>query len=264
MTTILDVDLGNSALKFRCGVQRGRVDYAPTRGVGVPAVVLPDLSGVDEVHRVRVASVLSPEQDAEFARLVASRWGCQCEFARSVAETAGVRNGYLKPETLGVDRWLALVAGFTQAQGAVLVVDLGTAVTLDYVDVTGQHLGGFIVPGSALMVQSLLSETAAIKFADGAELDNLNPGRETRDAVERGALLGLVQLIDGELERLSQLCHHNARSAAGAFEAGNSPEKQDSQLLLCGGGADAVVPHLKSPFVLVPELVLDGLALVLP
>jgi len=41
-------------------------------------------------------------------------------------------------------------------------------------------------------------------------------------------------------------------------------DKEDSQLVLCGGGADAVVPHLKSPFVLMPELVLDGLALVLP
>ena len=82
------------------------------------------------------------------------------EFASSTDTAAGVRNGYSNPAQLGVDRWLAVIGAFHRHRDACCVVDAGTALTIDGVDATGQHLGGFIVPGPRLMVESLLTGTS--------------------------------------------------------------------------------------------------------
>ena len=250
----LDIDLGNTRLKYRCGEQRGALthDVAAT-DADLIDWVLPD---VDPVRRVRACSVLSSDNNLAFARAVQERWDCDCEFARSSAQLAGVVNGYEEPGQLGVDRWLAMVAGYHQFaadatanradRAAVLVADLGTAATLDYVTAEGRHMGGFIVPGAATMRQSLLKNTAAIRLSSHPVERDLSPGTRTRDAVERGVLLAMVRLLETELERFTALSHHNSR------------------LILCGGGAAVVLPHLECDYTLAPELVLDGLAIALP
>lgn len=242
----LDIDLGNSSMKFRCGEERGRIEYLEDG-----LIVLPELRNVE---RVRVSSVLGHEQDKSLATAVLARWGCHCEFAQSTPSCAGVNNGYVHPTALGVDRWLAVLAAFHRIAGPVLVVDLGTAVTLDYVQADGTHTGGFIVPGLQLMRQSLLRETAAIRFAAAESLSDLSPGTQTRDAVERGTVLSLVQLISAEVERFSGLCEHGA----GAFNS------RSASVVLCGGDAPLVARYLTCDPQLVADLVLDGLALALP
>ncbi len=244
---VLDVDLGNSALKYRYAGVSGRANYAAADPAtdALPDFVLPD-ADIAAVSRVRVSSVLGARRDATFSEMVRQRWGVDCEFARSVVALGGVQNGYTDPSALGVDRWLAVVAAFQRVNGPVLVVDLGTAATLDYVSGDGEHLGGFIVPGAQLMRRSLLQETAAIRFAATEQLSDLSPGKQTRDAVERGVLLSLVQLISAELERFDKLCDHNSR------------------LLMCGGDAERVSAHLQCDHEVVADLVLDGLAWALP
>jgi len=234
-SSILDFDLGNSRLKYRCGSQRGAVSY--------PQQPLPELLSVS---RVRVSSVRNAEADQEFAAAVRERYGCECEFASTTSELAGVSNGYQTPDALGVDRWLAAVAGYHHASGAVLVADLGTAATLDYVSAQGVHLGGFIVPGLELMSRALLRDTAAIELDGEVTGLDLAPGRSTDQAVQRGCLLALVRLLDAENERF--------RGAHG----------DKSRLLLCGGSAQRVAAALQTQNEVVSDLVLDGLALALP
>lgn len=247
---VLDIDLGNSAMKYRCGDLGGRLAYhkgddSPGGSESAEALrfVLPDIGAVT---RVRISSVLGSDGNEAFALQVQQRWGVDCEFACSVAECAGVTNGYTDPASLGVDRWLALLAAYQLVNAPVLVVDLGTAATLDYVSRSGQHLGGFIVPGVQLMRRSLLRQTAAIRYDNEEALSDLLPGRQTRDAVERGVVLSLVQLITAELERFNRLCDHN------------------SSLVLCGGDGERVSPHLECEHLIVADLVLDGLGLALP
>lgn len=235
---VLDVDLGNSRIKYRSLDQPeecfGALDYDSP---------LPPLAAVE---RVRVSSVLSGEREARFRRRVRERYGCECEFARSVSAAAGVTNGYQDPSALGVDRWLAVLAAHRRFESGVLVVDLGTAATFDFVTAQGAHLGGYIVPGLALMRRSLLTDTAEVRYGETRAPSDLQPGTTTRDAVERGLLAALVSLVQAELEHAQQLCQHSAR------------------LVLCGGDADAVAAHLEAPHEIVPDLVLDGLALALP
>lgn len=233
---ILDIDMGNSSMKYRCGLQSGRLDYAPQD----TEFTLPDVMAP---VRVRVSSVLDASHNDRLVEAVSKRWDVECEFARSSERCAGVQNGYTEVAALGVDRWLAVLAAYDRFGGPVLVADLGTAATLDFVTAEGKHLGGFIVPGTGLMRRSLLQDTAAIRYVADESLTDLSPGTQTRDAVERGVLLALVQLVSGELERFNRLCDHNAR------------------LALCGGDAERVAAHLDCDYQVLPHLVLDGLRL---
>lgn len=98
----------------------------------------------------------------------------------------GVTNGYLKPELLGVDRWLACVEAYNLFSGrfAVMVVDVGTAVTVDVVSQCGKHQGGFIVPSMHLMQASLLAGTDKVTV-DGSDCQS-GYGITTNCAVKQG------------------------------------------------------------------------------
>ena len=245
---ILDIDLGNSAAKYRFGERAGSVAHRSDGSVDVSLIDIDSTSadGAMPPRRIRLCSVLGDEQTSGFVMNAQRRWGVEAEVARSLESAGGVTSGYREAATLGVDRWLAVLAAYHRAGGATLVVDLGTAVTLDYVNAAGKHLGGYIVPGTHLMSYSLLNDTAEIEFSKGLSESRLEPGCSTKEAVERGALLMLRNLIEGEVERFHELCHH------------------DAQTILCGGGAQTIAPFLRCAFEVVPELVLDGLAVALP
>src|SRR5208337_55868 len=97
-------------------------------------------------------------------------------WVRSDARAAGIRNAYHEPWRLGVDRWVALIGARDFFPGhALLIVSVGTAMTIDLLDARGRHRGGLITPGPRLMIDALLERTAGIRrraggAAVGAEL----------------------------------------------------------------------------------------------
>jgi len=93
------------------------------------------------------ASTLQPAMD-EFAH---THWGITPQWIKASAEVPQLRNGYLEPTTLGVDRWLNMLAIRARCTSAFVIVSAGTAITLDVVDHTGEHLGGWIMPGLQAM-----------------------------------------------------------------------------------------------------------------
>jgi len=166
------------------------------------------------------------------------------ERVESTAEALGVRNGYRDPRQLGVDRWLAILAGHRLAPRGACVVDVGTAMTVDAVDAAGRHLGGVIVPGPALMRSALHTGTrdlAELWARPGGEGTGLFADN-TRDAIDRGCAHALAALVERSLARLE----------ARGVEA--------PTLLLTGGAAAALVPFLATAGRTVPDLVLRGLA----
>jgi len=245
--TILDIDLGNSAMKYRCSSFAGAVVHRADGSVDLTASELLAIDG-GVIQRIRASSVLDRARTQRFADEVLERWGVSVEFARSAAAVGDVTNGYADPASLGVDRWLAVLAAYHRFRTAVVVVDLGTAATLDYVDVAGRHLGGYIVPGSHLMQSTLLQDTAAIDIQEPTQplTEALLPGESTTQAVLRGTLLSLKYLIEGE-----------ATSFGAQFPG-------ECVTVLCGGGSQQIAPHLKGEFVVIPDLVLDGLSVALP
>ncbi|WP_213995050.1 type III pantothenate kinase [Arsukibacterium sp.] len=156
----------------------------------------------------------------------------------SEAQAFGVINCYVEPHLLGVDRWLALLAAKQLFNGqAVMVVDAGTALTIDWLDETGMHQGGWIIPGLRLQQQSVVQQTA--KVFNKELLDaRVIPGRETISCLQNGCLAAVV----------------------GAIQQGWRLNKA-KRLILTGGDALYLKPQLADLTVTIePLLIFQGLA----
>ncbi|WP_137888653.1 pantothenate kinase [Pseudomonas sp. 2FE] len=246
---ILELDCGNSFIKWRVLVGAGSVVLSG--GVVDSAEqllsVLQLIPGLALQH-CRLVSVRSDDETAQLVDLLAQRFGIASCRARSAAVAAGVRNGYSDYERLGLDRWLAVLGAYHLAGRACLVLDLGTAVTSDFVAADGEHLGGFICPGVPLMRNQLRTHTRRIRYDDVAAeqaLHALTPGRSTVEAVERGCSLMLRGFVHTQLELAKEYWG------------------EDFQVFLTGGDALLVKEILPSARVM-PDLIFIGLAIVCP
>ena len=195
-------------------------------------------------HRVIAACVGAGAARDALTAATRAALGRDPEFVIATEYAAGVRNGYANPGQLGVDRWLAVIGAFKRYRTACCVIDAGTALTVDAIDADGQHLGGFIVPGPRLMVRSLHIGTTdlADRSAWGGSADPTRFPTNTREAIEQGCLVALARLVDDAIDRLTE-------------RAGQPPK-----LVLTGGDAALLMPVLRRPVDIVPDLVLQGLA----
>ena len=165
--------------------------------------------------------------------------------AKAEVGTLGLQNKYEKPESLGVDRWAALVAAFKRYlnQPACLVVNAGTALTIDAI-YQNAFIGGLIVPGFSMMQNALLQNTAAVNPQNGqAKTFPLS----TADASYSGVLTAIVGAIVMQADKLETHC-------------------QDvPTVVMTGGDAVMLMPILTQVFgakpVLAENLVLEGLYL---
>jgi type III pantothenate kinase len=158
-------------------------------------------------------------------------------------EACGVRNGYDHPIRLGVDRWVALVGARNrilarEAPRPILVVKVGTAVTVDALDTDGRFLGGLILPGFGLMLRALEMGTAGLKAPTGEAVDFPT---NTSDALMSGG----ADAIAGAGERM-----HRKRLT----HSGREPA-----LLMSGGAAVKLASISDLPFETVETLIFDGL-----
>lgn len=250
--TLLLVDAGNSRLKWRrvSGARRGRMRSAPTRE-RLPPALLADLARLPAGARVVAVNVAGPRVAAALRRAVAQRGLAPLHLAASQEAAGGLRNGYRETWRLGADRWVAMLGARAFAGAAVplCVADAGTALTVDVVDATGRHRGGMIVPGPALMIDSLLRGTRGIRRRAGTASAPSRitgaPGRAwprtTADALATGAL---------------DAC---AGAIARAFARARAQFGPATQLLVTGGAAGQLVSLLPAPARHVPDLLLLGL-----
>ncbi|MEB0206296.1 pantothenate kinase [Pseudomonas sp. CCC3.1] len=244
---ILEMDCGNSFIKWRV------IDKDAVIGGGVvdsDSALIDAILANPSLHiaRCRLVSVRSDEETSGLIARLVSVFAVEVLCAEPARALAGVTNGYEDFERLGLDRWLALVGAYELSKGPCLVLDLGTAVTADFVSGDGQHLGGFICPGLPLMRNQLRTHTRRIRYDNlSAEqaLQRETPGRTTVEAVERGCLMMLRGFT------LSQL-----QLARDYWDEG-------FVVFLTGGDADlvaSIVPDAR----LVRDLVFVGLAAACP
>ena len=113
-----------------------------------------------------------------------------------------IGNAYLTPATLGRDRLAAAVGAATLSPGRnALIVDFGTAVTLDFVSADGVFRGGCISPGMAMRFRALHEYTAALPLCDATDSAELL-GRTTDEAVRLGVMNSLAFEIEGYIARM--------------------------------------------------------------
>jgi type III pantothenate kinase len=170
-----------------------------------------------------LASNVAGEAMAQRLRAVCAAWNCPVEFVTARSEQCGVRNGYRQPGSLGSDRWAALIAAWNHVHGACLVVNCGTATTVDALSAQGEFLGGLILPGVSLMQHSLATNTAQLMAEQGTLQDF---PRTTADAIHSGMLRATLGAIRHQFDLLE------AHSGA-------------ARCLIGGGAAGVVQPHLR-------------------
>lgn len=247
------LDVGNSRLKWAAlsgaSLQPGgRLQHAGLE----PEALMRSVWPREEPPQAVVASNVAGAGVAERIRVGArARWGIDPLFLAAVPEAYGLRCAYARPERLGADRWAAMLGAWHRVPGIhgrnVCVLDCGTAVTVDAITAEGSHLGGLIAPGLALMRAALHTSTSDLAelWRSGEEPAGFEVlAADTRGAIEagvHGCLVGLVERVVREL----------ASGWNGDFVS-----------VVTGGDGELVRPWLPPGHRCVPDLVLEGLAVV--
>ena len=242
MPASLLIDLGNTNLKWALcrASDLEPVQRAQYRGGDLDELLDDHWGRQPAPARVLMASVAEPATRAKIGDWVRERWHQALVEVRSCKEACGVVNAYADPAKLGVDRWLGLIAVHGQISAPACIVDCGTAVTLDGLDTNGQHLGGLILPGLAVMRDALLRNT---QIQVGPALDRLDLlARDTEGAVAAGGLFACAGLVELVVRRIAAQC-------------GRVPE-----VVLTGGDGAKLQAVLETRSIYEPDLVLKGLA----
>jgi len=244
--SFLAVDVGNTRLKWA-------LYAAPVPGAGMVAHGAVFLEAIDQLAEGQWRDL--PPPSSMLGSIVAGEgirrrteeqleiWDVEPRWVVSGASACGVTNGYDHPTRLGVDRWVALIGArhLILRGGAarpVLVVMVGTAVTVDALDTQGNFLGGLILPGFGLMLRALEMGTAGLKAPTGEAVEFPT---NTSDALMSGG----ADAIAGAVERM----HRKLLKRCG----------QEPALIMSGGAAVKLQSISDLPFETVETLIFDGL-----
>lgn len=233
---ILALDAGNTRIKWgvhdgNSWLSKGWVASADATGLGEA------WKGIASPDRIVVSNVAGTQVAVQI-EAACKGWSVQIRWISAVESQCGIRNGYEIPSQLGSDRWAALIAARAIAPEGCVVVNAGTAMTVDVLTAEGVFMGGLIIPGLATMLRALAESTAAIGEGGGHYRDL---PRNTPDAVYSGALSAMVGAV----------WHMNALLAGEI--------KRAPTCLLSGGDAQVLLPLLSGKTRMVDNLVLDGL-----
>lgn len=243
---VLLLDQGNTRLKWMLVREDGTVHASGAkvnRGSlsGVCKEIRRSASGIpSEVIACNVAGL---RRQADLSKAFTAEFATSVRFvAHENLPCSPLKAGYLQPQTLGLDRWLAMVGAWSLYPQALIVVSAGTAVTVDAIDRSGQHLGGYIVPGLELQLRCLSSIGTLPRLGRqhvGCVAEEVF-GRTTKDAIARGVVKALASLVD-------------------ACAAEQAMDGRRASVVLTGGDAAMIAGHIRSKNVVVDELVFRGL-----
>ena len=241
MSRILVIDVGNSRMKWGLNGPHGWSALGVTLNSDIGTLALRDWHNLPRPLRAVGVNVAG---EAARVRVEAqlSRWRLVPEWLTARAAACGVTNRYAQPSQLGADRWASLVAAWQRSSvtdlfpPACVVVNAGTAVTVDALDEEGVFRGGLILPGMRLMLQTLAENTAALKSAPGEF-------REFPDNTADALTSGAMQAICGAVEQMRRQIDTNPAQV---------------RVYLAGGAAVELAPHLSPPVEVVDNLVLEG------
>lgn len=245
--SFLAIDIGNTRLKW--------AQYAsPQPGAAVLAQGAVFLENIDllaeqdwhalSAPTTMLGCVVAGEAVRRRVEEQLELWDLTPRWVVPAAHEAGVTNGYDHPMRLGADRWVALIGarGHMLARGPVrpvVVVMVGTAVTVDALDRDGKFLGGLILPGHGIMLRALESGTAGLRVPTGEVVPFPS---NTSDALTSGG----TYAITGAIARMRR---HLAEHSDG----------EEPLVLMTGGAGWKVAPYLDMPHELVESLIFDGL-----
>ena len=193
---ILAIDAGNSRIKWRLTDDGQQI----AQGAQLTAKLLEgealNLSETQSISEIRIASVAGGEVVDILKQQLKSQFSASIRFAKVSATMGELSCAYEDPETLGVDRWLAIAAAYYKHNQPLMVVDAGSAITVDIIGPSGQHIGGYILPGLTLMHDALWKNTSDVRVVGSGTEELWVPGKNTQQAVNKGCLLAAISAIE--------------------------------------------------------------------
>lgn len=254
------IDIGNSRIKWALAgtdapthklYGHGSVEYEGAPDGDTGALLDGLMTALPRDARAAVVVCVGQNELAQAlsCRLQEMQSMGEVTIARVRRRYAGLTVAYPRVENLGVDRWVALLGARRRVGYPCVVIDFGTAVTVDAVDGTGQHLGGAIAPGRALQRRSLRQSTARIRAGQGQPVPPSIFARDTGEAVAAGVDFGLAALA---AQAHASACTHLAGGDVGQGKSAPVP------LLVTGGDAPALMSLLPEHAQHVDDLVLTG------
>jgi type III pantothenate kinase len=242
----LAIDVGNTRLKWAL--------YGDARlNAPVFALGAEFLENIDNLAEGPWATLAAPERmlgcvvagDAVRRRVEEQMeiWDVAAQWVVASPSEAGLANGYDYPTRLGADRWVAMIGAWHRmlAMGpaqALVVVMVGTAVTVDAVDAGGKFLGGLILPGHGIMLRALETGTAGLRVPTGEVREFPT---NTSDALTSGGTYAIAGAVERMVQHVRQHC-------------GTEPK-----CIMAGGAGWKMAPSMSVQFELVDNLIFDGL-----
>ncbi len=247
--TFMAIDVGNTRLKWT-------LYDRPAAGARMLAQGAEFLEQIDRLGEVVWSQI--PEPTTMLGCIVAAtavkhrvqeqmeQWNVEPRWVVASDAEAGLVNGYDFPARLGADRWVAMIGArhHMLRRGPprpILLVMVGTAVTVEAIDQHGRFVGGLILPGHGIMLRALESGTAGLHVPTG---DVVEFPTNTSDALTSGGTFAIA----GACERMFQ--HLFKRCAA------------EPLCLMTGGAGWKMLPAMTRPFELIESMIFDGLLVI--
>ena len=197
------------------------------------------------IEKAVASSVLDSDISIKLKKTFKSFFGFKIEFIETDENSHNVINGYDEPLSLGVDRWVAMIAARNEFKKDVMIIDMGTAITIDLIDKYGTHRGGKILPGFKLMSEALNKNTSNIQQT--INLHNIEKkdiqfwGKDTRNVI----ISGITSAISGAIQVSLDELNSNGEEAV---------------VIITGGDSEFFKDYLDRAYKFRPNLVLSGLA----
>jgi type III pantothenate kinase len=244
------VDVGNTQTVlglFEGGASRGqwRIATEAHRTADELSVVFEGLLALHGRHlnevSAMIVSTVVPGLTRSYRDLADEVFGVPFYGVTPSMET-GLKNRYDDPESVGADRIVNAVAAGRHYGFPAIIVDIGTATTVEAVDADGNYLGGAILTGLYVALDALVARTAKLPSVDLEEAPPKVIATNTPDSIRSGFIYGYAGALDALIRR--------SRDELGA---------DGVRVVATGGPAGAIVPHCREIQEFDPDLTLKGL-----
>lgn len=239
------IDIGNSRIKWAsiengCYKTGGALIY---KGLAVDVIISKMEMQSGKPIKVYIASVANFKLCQQIELCLRESFNLESVLFKTTKRSLGVTNGYTDASQLGIDRWLAIIEAYNLTHCDVMVVDVGSALTIDFIDATGQHYGGLITAGLSMMRNSLSINTALLDYTllqdDCFAYNSFKTN--TQEAIRAGTFLALINLITTEASKFEKL--NNGKT----------------YFYITGGDAEVLLPFLGADWIHKADLVLSGM-----
>ena len=243
---LLAIDIGNSAIKF--GVFDGerlllKFSTPTDRGCTASDLEQATAASLKPPFESAIACSVVPKVDNAMREFISERLGVAPRFLDNTFDF-GLTIKYETVSTLGTDRLVNAFAAVSKYKTPVVVCSLGTATTIDFVNETGEYLGGAIAPGLPAMTEALHLKTANLPVIEVTKPESVI-GTSTIASIRSGLFYGYASMVDGMIRRM-------------AAAAGSPPA---AKAVATGGYAELIASECPSIDIIDTNLLLDGLRL---